>query len=325
MAFPVATKSAYSVSIGNWQQFALVGGSTMRMVVDGLHGDDSPYDGNRRAHAADTEFIATARPDTSKPSAELHRDECYQELRGHQPTDNHSSARDTGDKPERTAEGGWKWKGLELDAAADRIADDAIAARRQAEGRDAEGNYAEAGITPAMRCIEAELEHGSLVPDTERFALKSPDRFKEKLAKLITLQPDTTPTELASDIHDGIRYTFTFDARVYSSGVRQAEALLVGSGCELVERKPSWSRDEYKGINSQWRDTRSGQLFEVQFHTPESWDAKQRTHDAYEEVGCPTTPLEERDRLKAYQRGIVAEVGIPPRALEFTPYKAKGW
>ncbi len=36
-----------------------------------------------------------------------------------------------------------------------------------------------------MRRIEAVLEHGQLVPDTEKFALKSPDRFKEKLASLI--------------------------------------------------------------------------------------------------------------------------------------------
>ena len=36
-----------------------------------------------------------------------------------------------------------------------------------------------------MRRIEAELKHGCLVPDTENFALKSPDRFKEKLAKMI--------------------------------------------------------------------------------------------------------------------------------------------
>ena len=42
-----------------------------------------------------------------------------------------------------------------------------------------------------MRRVEAELEHGTLVPDTEKFALKSPDRFKEKLAKMISVEPES--------------------------------------------------------------------------------------------------------------------------------------
>ena len=42
---------------------------------------------------------------------------------------------------------------------------------------------AEHGLTPAMRRIEAELDHGELVAETEEFALKSADRFKEKLAE----------------------------------------------------------------------------------------------------------------------------------------------
>ena len=46
-----------------------------------------------------------------------------------------------------------------------------------------------------------------------------------------------------------------------------------------------WDGDEYKGINSRWRDrVATGQAFEVQFHTPESWDAKQKTHDTYEKI-----------------------------------------
>jgi hypothetical protein len=147
------------------------------MAVDGPHDD----------YAADYVVRGIDEADARSPSG--HRDvaseergrfACYDDLR----------ARDASEQPdhpdgaEQTADRGWRRKGLELDPAANRIADEALAARRQAEGRDAEGNYAETGISPCMRRIEAELEHGSLVPDTEKFALKSPDRFKEKLAKL---------------------------------------------------------------------------------------------------------------------------------------------
>ena len=115
-------------------------------------------------------------------------------------------------------DGGWKWKGLELGPEANRVADEGLAVRRAAEGRDAEGSYGEGGLTPAMRRVEAELTHGTLVPDTEKLALKSPDRFKEKLAKMISLEPDIMPGEHAARIHDGIRYTFLFEDRVLLGG-----------------------------------------------------------------------------------------------------------
>jgi hypothetical protein len=323
--FPMPTRSAYSVSIGNWQQFALVGGSTMRMAVDGPHDDGSLYERYRRADPVDTERMAAARPDTSQPSEQLHREECYHELRAHRATDNHSGARDADDKPERTTEGGWKWKGLELDPAANRIADDAIAARREGEGRDAEGNYAEAGITPAMRCIEAELEHGSLVPDTERFALKSPDRFKEKLAKLIADEPDKPPAEHCREIHDGIRYTFILDADAYSRDVLTGCAQLKGHGYELVVLKNTWESAEYKGINSRWLDSELDVLFEVQFHTRESWSAKQQTHDSYERINDLTTPTAERERLRHYQGLIAGQLEAPHGWREIHDYRQEGW
>ena len=55
------------------------------------------------------------------------------------------------------------------------------------------GNYGDRGLTPDMRRVEAQLEHSHLVEDTEKFALKDPDRFKEKFAKLIDADPDIDP------------------------------------------------------------------------------------------------------------------------------------
>jgi hypothetical protein len=228
-----------------------------------------------------------------------------------------------GDAPRTTDDGGWEWKGLRLGPDANRVADDAIAARRSAEGRDGAGNYGEHGITPAMRRIEAALEHGSLVPDTEKFALKSPDRFKEKLAKAIGVEPDRAPSEISAEIHDGIRYTFSFEAKNYASGVEDARHRLSDYGYELIAFKPSWDSDEYKGINSQWMERGSGLRFEVQFHTPESWEAKQSTHEAYVKIESPTTPPAERAQLRDYQREISASVPVPPGALEFFPFKHK--
>lgn len=272
------------------------------------------------------ETRTSERPDLAAeaPAQTRDREEDYHNLRAYH--------RAPGGSPDATSpgdtgpidDGRWRWKGLELDRHANLVAEDELARRRAAEGRDDIGGYGDRGITPAMRRIEAELEHGRLVPDTENFALKSPDRFKEKLAKMISLEPDIAPGDLAAKIHDGIRYTFLFADPYYSDGVRTVESRLAGEGYALVWRKPGWSGQEYKGINSQWCDLDSGVLFEVQFHTPTSWDAKQRTHDSYEKTGNPATTPDERARLRAYQRQVSASVPVPPGALEFLPYKKEG-
>jgi len=202
-----------------------------------------------------------------------------------------------------------------------RIAVRALGQCRLAEGRSVFGGYGERGLTPAMRRIEEQLEHGELVPDTEKYALKSLDRFQEKLAKLIARFPGTDATELATGIHDGIRYTFIFEAADYVNGIDEAHGKLVENGYHLIEERPSWDSDEYKGVNSRWRDPASGVKFEVQWHTPESWEAKQKTHDTYEKIDSLTPPLEEIERLRAYQRAVCAEVPIPPGALQMRWYK----
>jgi hypothetical protein len=175
-----------------------------------------------------------------------------------------------------------------------------------------------------MRRIEAQLEHGELVSGTEKFALKTADRLKLKLAERINLQPGESADVLASRIHDGIRYTFEYDEQNYTTGTMETEAALSRSGYELITRRPRWDSPDYKGVNSQWRDPDSGLLFEVQFHTHASWEAKQRTHLAYEQLADPRTGPEERERLDAYQREITSSVPVPPGALEIPYYHKKG-
>ena len=245
------------------------------------------------------------------------RAELYADLRATDRT------RGTADEPHTTADGGWEWKSLRLPPAANHVADQQLAARRAAEGRHPDGSYDDRGLTPALRRVEAQLDHGSLVPDTEKFALKSPDRFKEKLAKMIGTEPDRPAIDLAAEIHDGIRYTYVLGFEQYSADVDTARRLFDADGYEEVAFKPSWSGDEYKGINSQWRDPASGHIFEVQFHTQDSWEAKQKTHAAYEKIESPDTSPADRARLREYQRHISSRVPIPPGALDFRPYKKK--
>jgi hypothetical protein len=265
-------------------------------------------------------------PGAERPVLEERRSrgELYADLRSRDYDPERQPPTGSPDASHRTDDGGWEWKGLRLSPEANRIADQQLSARRTAEGRADDGSYGDHGITPAMRRVEAGLEHGTLVPDTEKFALKSPDRFKEKLAKMMEIEPDRSPSELSTEIHDGIRYTFMSDPDHYSVSVDTARRDLSGRGYELVNFKPGWTGKEYKGINSQWKDRVNGQAFEVQFHTPDSWEAKQKTHDAYERIMSPETAPVERARLCEYQREISSQVPIPSGALGFLPYKLKG-
>jgi hypothetical protein len=205
------------------------------------------------------------------------------------------------------------------------ITDQAVGRCREAEGRDTDGNYGEQGLPPAMRRIEAQVDHGKLAPDAEKFALKSADRFKAKLAEMTNAEPDKSAEELAREIHDGIRYTFLLDPEHYATGVREVTSRLEESHFELGVRKNTWDNDEYKGVNTRWLDHESGLRFEVQFHTEQSWTVKQQTHSAYVKIHETQTPAGERERLRAYQRDITSQVIPAPGWEEILDFRKEGW
>jgi hypothetical protein len=295
------------------------------MSVDGLY-DDQPAEGQLDWPRHGVSVEEPGRIDENFNERDQGRQTGPERSEGTEPaisqpsSDRPESAEST-DSEQNPEDVGWSWKGLELSPHANRVAEAGLEQRRTAEGRDADGNYTDRGITPAMRRIEADLEHGSLVPDTEKFALKSPDRFKEKLAKMITRYPDKSPEELTASIHDGIRFTFAFDAAGYTKGVEQVRAKLQQSGYELESLKPSWDSSDYKGVNSRWRESESKVLFEVQFHTYASWHVKQETHDLYEKMQDSRTTPQERGRLESEQRRLVSCVPVPDGAAEIAPYR----
>ena len=232
--------------------------------------------------------------------------------------------RHAADEPLTGPDGSWEWNGRYLTPDESRIADEALGRCRIAEGRNVFGGYGHSGLTPAMRRIEAQLEHGQLLPDTEDSALKPADSFKEKLADLIMRHPDKSAEELALDVHDGIRYAFVFDAEHYADGTLQAHSRLKGSGFDLEVRRNCWQSPEYKGINSRWRDPAHDLVFEVQFHTAASWDVSQRAHGLYEAITDAGTPPEERARLRSIYGDMAAAVPVPRGSGTIPDYRKEG-
>ncbi|MGH3281035.1 MAG: hypothetical protein ACRDNW_18140, partial [Trebonia sp.] len=179
-------------------------------------------------------------------------------------------------------------------------------------------------ILPAMRRVESASPDGRLAGLTHM--LKGEDRLKEKLAEELLAKPGKTVREAMSDIADAVRFTLTYPADRYAKGVATDVDRLKAEGFELIKFKNLWTADQYKGINSQWRRPDTGTRLEMQFHTPESLEAKELTHAAYERIrGSVTSPAEQRE-LKGFQRRVNALLIAPPGTSDIkdSPEKSSG-
>jgi hypothetical protein len=172
-------------------------------------------------------------------------------------------------------------------------------------------------ITPALCRIEAQDPDRGLVGLMNH--LKSPDRLKEKVADDARYK-GRTPDEALANLKDAIRFTFVYTDDRYTAGVHADCTRLKENGFQPYDRKNSWSDEEYKGVNSRWHEPGSGQLFEVQFHTRASFEAKQLTHVAYERMRNPMTSDREREELQSFHRMVSGKVSIPPDVIEIEDY-----
>ncbi|MFI7547673.1 hypothetical protein [Actinoplanes sp. NPDC049599] len=180
-------------------------------------------------------------------------------------------------------DGSWKYLEngvtLELDKRANLLADNAIKAAAEAEEL----------LSPRMqKLIES-------VPGATRegwaYRLKTADSLKRKLAGDLE-DAGTDAARVLEGVGDNIRYTAVLLPGQYVHGVQEAVRMLKQQRYELVESpKNGWkpgSMGNYKGINTTWRDPVTGHLFEVQFHTPDSFWVNKLEHPFYEIGRLPT-------------------------------------
>jgi hypothetical protein len=182
----------------------------------------------------------------------------------------------------------------------------------------------EKSLTKDMRAAQRDNTCGGRLEGME-FRLKGEDRLKEKLAEKLEHEPAGTLPRAARQISDAVRYTFCFEAADYSDGYRDAAQRLSALGYRMVYCKNHWRDDaEYKGINTRWV-TAVGQRCEVQFHTTESFHAKQQvTHRSYERLRNSGTGDDERSELRAFQRDVCSRITIPEGAAAIADYRQEG-
>ncbi len=172
-------------------------------------------------------------------------------------------------------------------------------------------------ISPALRAVESQDPDRHLIGYDDR--LKGRDRTKDKVAGIMK-ELRFSPEEAVEHVPDAVRYTFAYREARYTEGVWADIGRLKDQGFAMLKLKNSWSSEQYKGINSQWIDSVSGQRFEVQFHTRISFEAKQLTHTAYERLRTQQADAFEELVLEAFQRKVAADVPVPPGATDIPDY-----
>jgi hypothetical protein len=168
-----------------------------------------------------------------------------------------------------------------------------------------------------MKRIEAE-DPGRRLAGLEN-SLKGKDRLAEKVTSHVKSNPELSYDQACAKVKDAIRYTFVYNDDHYTEGV-QADTERLANRFERVDLRNLWPSAEYKGINTRWRVPESPQVFEVQFHTHASYEAKQFTHGAYEKIRDPSTSGEEREKLQEFQRKVSADIPVPPDVGDIRDY-----
>ena len=145
--------------------------------------------------------------------------------------------------------------------------------------------------------------------------VKFPDSLKGKVSTMM-LGDGLTAEEALTKINDSLRYTVQVPSGSYSSVVDSVVSDMKTQGLELVRFKNTWGFDGYKGINTTWRDPGTGKLFELQFHTPESFYTKTVSHEIYERLRLPGLTPEEADLLEMENTEIFQDLEVPDGARE---------
>ena len=179
-------------------------------------------------------------------------------------------------------------------------------------------------LTEHLGEVERENTHGGWLEGLEH-CLKGEERLKEKIANELGITPAMTPKDAINKLNDAIRYTFCFESANYSGGYLDVKEGLETREYRMIYSKNHWRDDpEYKGINTRWV-TPDGQRFELQFHTAESYHAKQTiNHGSYERLRNPLTEDSERSELEAFQREVSSWLSVPDGALEIPDYGTRG-
>jgi hypothetical protein len=123
--------------------------------------------------------------------------------------------------------------------------------------------------------------------------------------------------DVLKNMNDTVRYTYATPEESFTVTTRAEIHDLISRGYELNGLKNFFGRSGYQGINATFRAP-SGQMFELQFHTPESFLAKETTHPLYNQQRALPEGSESWLALRDKQQEIFSAVDTPPGSKTIT-------
>lgn len=116
-----------------------------------------------------------------------------------------------------------------------------------------------------------------------KYKIKSQESLERKLLT-ICRELKKSPHLISGQLKDVLRYTYVLNSETFARDFFEVRELLELYGYNMINVKNTLkiSRTSYRGVNT-FISSPYGQIFEVQFHTPESLDIKEKIHRTYEE------------------------------------------
>ncbi len=174
-------------------------------------------------------------------------------------------------------------------------------------------------VEPTVTAVLKSLESDKAHLEGLDFKLKSVESNSRKILS-DAHDMEISVEEAAKNIHDSLRYTYVIDDSNYVEMTKQITDTLVQNGCTIYKFKNFWANKDvdYKGINALFV-TKDGVMFELQYHTPDSYDTKQnKNHANYEIIRSETTSAEEKAEAAKKQKELFNLVPIPEGAESLT-------
>ncbi|KFA15667.1 hypothetical protein KWU_0106445 [Xanthomonas vasicola pv. musacearum NCPPB 4394] len=176
-------------------------------------------------------------------------------------------------------------------------------------------------VTDMLQRIAA--RHGGQLAGTQH-QLKSYSSLQEKLKQRMALKKQTLE-EAAANVNDALRYSMVLEPRDFTAGLRAVLAALDDQGHarvrltnQFIDYPPS-----FKAINVTLRSP-DGALWEIQFHTPETFALKERFHDLYKHthaLALGGASRAEQRKLQAPALEAFKRVASPPGCEEIDDWQ----
>ena len=204
------------------------------------------------------------------------------------------------------------------------IADERIFQYRPPESQTADG-LAIDRLNKAV-CSEAAITQDlTAVTDDDSSLVGLRNRFKGLDSLTRKIKDDSVEKHIslqgaAENVGDVLRYTMVISPEKYADSVQSSMYNLMDKGYRVVKFRNAWGDKYYQGINVVMLD-KNDCKFEVQFHTPQSFDIKTKSHEFYEIRRSSTATDEERQQAIKDSIEINSLVDMPSGAdsVSFPP------